>query len=276
MFSCKRCEKCFDRKYDYIRHLEKKKPCQMKHSVLKRPEEFRCNNCAKEYSSQSNLNKHMRTNKICKMQRSHAEKQDQLLEKMNAIQEQLLNRPQTVINNVQNVQNVQNVNLNINFVRPGEESIDHIDKAKLLECLSHEDFSKVIKELMRLVYFNKDAPENSHWCVGYPKDKFGALQYNIETSIIDRMVTKETINFHFENMCYLLAEKMNELMRDGELSICQLRNINKFYQYVGSDSIQEGNTLECVKMMAYNNRMLAVDLWKHLQIRGEHNMLKQV
>ena len=274
MFSCKRCEKCFDKKFNYIRHLEKKKPCQI--NILGNTPEFKCVYCSKVYSRQPNLNKHMKNSRLCQIERDHADKQEQLLQKMNDIQDQL-KRPQTVINNVQNVQNVQNVHLvNINFVRPGEENIDHIDKKKLLECLSYQDFSKVIKELMRLVYFNKNAPENSHWCVGYPKDKFGALQYNIETSIIDRMVTKETINFHFENMCHLLAEKMNELMRDGELSICQLRNINKFYQYVGSDSIDEMNTLESVKMMAYNNRSITLDLWKTLQIRGEHNLLKYV
>lgn len=88
MFSCKRCEQCFDRKYDYIRHLDKKIPCKIKYSsVLKRSEEFRCLFCQKFYSKKSNLKRHIATNQICQMKREHIEKEKELKQKLNEREE---------------------------------------------------------------------------------------------------------------------------------------------------------------------------------------------
>ena len=68
---------------------------------------------------------------------------------------------------------------------------------------------------------------------------------------------------------------MNRLMRNDKLEVIQLMNINRFYQYVGTDAIEEQKQYEDVKMMAYNNRSIPVEMWKQLNISGEHLLLRR-
>lgn len=187
-------------------------------------------------------------------------------------------QPQTIIHQtVNNVNNVNNtINLSIKLVKPGDERIDHISESQLLELLNYNNFDEMIREMMKLIYFNKDAPENSYWCIAYPKDKYGALQYNDETALIERLVTKKTLDKHFQNMLHLLTDKMNDIMMNVNLETQQLRNINRFFRYVGAESIKDESAhgYDDVKMMAYNNRTIPISLWKDLEIEGEHKFVR--
>lgn len=266
MYKCKQCLKCFEKKYNYERHVKQKRSCgtiKKKDMASIKKRIPICERCGKTFSKPGNLKRHQDNPPVsCTM-----------LAELKDIKSKL-EQPQTIIN--QTINNIQGptINLNIKLATPGEEKIDHISDETLLQILSNNDFTVVLRELMRQVYFNKDAPQNSHWCVAYPKQKYGALQYNTDTEIIERMVTARTVNKHYENMLELLSERMNRLMRNGKLDITQLRNINRFYQYVGTDSIEEEHDYEDVKMMAYNNRSIPVEVWKDLNIQGEHLCLR--
>lgn len=272
MLKCPKCNKCFIKKYDLNRHLDQKRKCvSLLNYKSKSDEIYSCEYCQSTFTTPYSLKRHVKNpSERCLMMR-----------KLNNIEEKLneQRQPQTIINQNttinQTINNGPTINVNIQLVAPGEERIDHITDETLLKILNNNDFSTVLHQLMRHVYFNKDAPENSHWCIAYPKDKYGALQYNTETAIIERMVTTRTVNKHYENMLVLLSDRMNQLMRNGNLEFLQLRNINRFYQYVGTDNIEEETEFEDVKMMAYNNRHIPVGIWNKLDIKGEHEMIKK-
>ena len=201
--------------------------------------------------------------------------QDQLQERYEKQTKELIDRltekPQTIINN--NIQNINNIKIVI--VKRGEERIDHITEEKLLKILD-QDFNSAMRELMRLIYFNKDVPENSHWCVLYPNQEYGALQYNCDTEIIERWVTDQILIKNFDNMLSLLSEKMDAISRCPNLNINQKHNVNKFFHHFGLDdfSVESPEGLNYMKMTAYNNRFFPIKMWKQMGIMGEHNNLK--
>ena len=61
IYKCNKCDKEFNQKIDYQRHLKKKKPCFKK--VMKDPS-FSCDQCNKSFNNKSNLNRHK--HKFCK------------------------------------------------------------------------------------------------------------------------------------------------------------------------------------------------------------------
>lgn len=63
-YKCDRCDKVYNHKGDYLRHLNRKKPCSDLGVTSIRPRqtiysEFQCQNCQKMYHNKSNLNRHI-------------------------------------------------------------------------------------------------------------------------------------------------------------------------------------------------------------------------
>lgn len=274
MYRCVRCEKCFNQKSDLNRHLRRKNPCQVGKRVeieSRKQMSPQCHYCNGVFYNKQGLKRHMKNPKISCFVLSQIEP---IKKEMQSLAEKQF-QPQTVIHNKTVNKTVNNI-INIQLVQPGDEKIDHITKDDLLEIFKHDNFEKVIHDLMRLIYFNKEVPHNSHWCIAFPKDKYGALQYNTDTALIERLLTHRTINLHFQNMLSIVAEKLEGIIKNRQLDINQLRNINNFYQYIGSDSMEEQNenAFEHVKMLAYNNRSVPISVWKDLELDGEHKYVR--
>lgn len=255
MYVCQRCNKCFNRKNNLERHLNNKTTC-IPVGITKG---HICNYCDKTFSRSDSLKRHQNNKNTSCYVLKNIRKEVQIQQ-----------RTPTIINNVNNVINV----INVQIVNPGEEKIDHLTNDKLLNILDQE-YSKGVRELMRLVYFNKDVPENHHWCIIFPNNEYGALQYNSETRVIERWLTDKIIDDNFVNMISLLLPKMNDISRIPNLSQTQRRNISMFYQSFGADGLSNEFPADYrdIKMMAYNNRNIPVKLWSNLGIDGEHRVI---
>jgi hypothetical protein len=260
LFQCNTCNKCFNSRYHLERHQNKKKPCSTiskKHS-----HQYVCDKCNSIFVHNSSLKRHVEHER-CKLS------VESTIEKL--FEKHLGQSPSTIIQNNQTIQQTfQNI---IQFVLPGQESIGHITDTQFLEALDMDDFQDVLCELMRMTYFHPDAPENNHWCVAFLNGKFGVLQYNPKTERIERTSTEKSIVLHFDNLFYSLGEKMDYFMNELTLTDNQVRNINIFYKYLGT---ADPNTEEFneIKMMAYNNRSIPIELWKSMGIKGEHKKIK--
>ena len=70
-------------------------------------------------------------------------------------------------------------------------------KDVMLEILNIESFSNMCTELMRLLYFNKEVPENRNWTIVYPKNQnAGVDKYGVEGQADTRQqVTKAAFAF---------------------------------------------------------------------------------
>jgi hypothetical protein len=66
---------------------------------------------------------------------------------------------------------------------------------------------------------------------------------------------------------------MDYFMNELPLTENQLRNINIFYKYLGTTDPNAEEFNE-IKMMAYNNRSIPIELWKSMGIEGEHKKIK--
>jgi hypothetical protein len=268
MYQCDECKKCFSKKSNFKRHQTRKNPC--KEVVIETEEDqiIQCDICKKTFSNKSNLNKHKK-NKKCQFDQSFiGDLVSQFKTTMETtISKQLDKVPQsTVVNQITN-------NHIIQFVLPGQETIGHITDRQFLEALDMDDFQEVLCELMRMTFFNPDAPENNHWCVAYLNGKYGVLQYNPKTDRIERTLTEKAILLHFDNLFYSLGEKMDYFMNELTLTDNQTRNINIFYKYLGTVDPNPEEFNE-IKMMAYNNRSIPIELWKSMGIDGEHKKIR--
>lgn len=240
---CKECNALFEEKNKYNRHRNSKK-CKSKRGCL-----YECDNCFKKYKKEGFYNNHLI---ICQKK-----KEDKL----------------TIINN-NNVVNNNNlnqiiINNNFQFNLPNQPSIEHITQEKLLE-VCNKTFPNMIRELMRLTYFDKTSPGNMHWCIQYPKDTYGALKYNHDSKMLERWITKEIIDISFENMVNKIEPVVTQIIKDKKvypyLNQRQKDNLNLFFKYFGITNLSENNPsqYENIKMMAFSNSIVSIEMWKKL------------
>ena len=194
-FNCDNCDISFARKYNLQRHLLKRK-CKIINdntdilSITSIDSEFyldkkqdilKCEYCSKIFVKKYSLDRHLESNRgECYKIRNKFIQNNKMYKKEynNCIINNVEN--QTVIQNITNV-NIQPVVNNIILAKHGEETISHITKDVMLEILNIESFPKMCTELMRLLYFNKEVPENRNWTIVYPKNKNAGVEFNHET-----------------------------------------------------------------------------------------------
>lgn len=178
---CRRCGYETRHKHVFLKHLQRKTPCQaliedvcidtllseMNVQLPPNTLAFKCTHCSKQFNDRSNRLKH---EKICKSRPTESfENSDLLVLQMltseimslkNEIKDLKSNdRNQTNIttdNRVTNVQNIIQVNQQLNpFER---ERLDHITPADLTDCMLRMEsgFTTLVKK----IHFNEDVPEN--------------------------------------------------------------------------------------------------------------------
>ena len=80
-YKCDKCNKIFDHKANFKRHLFKKKSCQNITSIQENaPTLFICTKCNKSYTRKDNLNRHI--NQFCLLSKKHL-KIEEIIEEVN-------------------------------------------------------------------------------------------------------------------------------------------------------------------------------------------------
>jgi Zinc finger, C2H2 type len=284
-FFCTICNKRFDRKYNLIRH-ESSNTCYKNNDIkdINNNYELQCGICKKMFPKKYNLHRHLLSNRgDCYKMRSGKYKltinDNQLI---NNIQNQTINNiTNTNINNITN-NNINNINIQpiVILARPGEETISHITKDVMLELLNIESFPKMCTELMRLLYFNKEVPENRNWTIVYPKNKNAGVEYNHASGKFERKKTYNIIDDKFSNMISLLfdlvQEISNEDLLNNNLSKRQKININKYGMHFGQLDISKTSkeVYESIHSFAFNSRKDQMKEWGDSGHKGNHLSLK--
>lgn len=274
MIYCNICKKIFESNTDLKRHSTV--DCSDNQSILdtvvkeKKKYKYKCHLCnKKKYIKLGHLKNHL---KKClekeeekKNQKNFTKQYQNIITNNNIDNRNINNIDQRKIDNRQIVIN------NFQFNLPGKESVKHINKERILEILK-KNFPEALNDFLRLIYFNKEAPENNVWCVQYPSQEFGALRYNPETNILERWITEEVVNNKFQNMINLICPFMDEIMDDkklyNSLSVKQKYNVDYFYRYFGVNNLSEMYPAEFrkIKMIAFNNKTVPIQLWKDLNM----------
>ena len=280
MIRCNDCNQIFSKKCRLIRHKETQDGCRKaldlyKFSAIytdetqplskkKKEKEFICKICKKIYKRKFYYDKHLSVH------------EDEI-------------RTSNIQNNITNINNIDNSTNNINNLTvnikmpflPINQMKNVISKEQFLKILNYEKVDDVIQELIRLTYFSKESPENNYWCVTFPAQKFGALQYNPKTENIERWLTKEVIDYHFEGMMFCICPVMDDLYQKeiySTLNTVQKRNLNILYNYFGIKNLSSKypNDYEKIKMLAYNNKHIPISFWKKLNFENRLDLQHEI
>lgn len=280
MYHCKNCNQIFDKKNHFDRHkdtlsCQKNIDCLMFHKI-KIPEDpvFQCSFCPKKYKNKTWFKKHI---KEC-FSKNNLEKDKKIQNNINITNQHITNNQ--IINNNNLTNNNLIVNIKLPFT-PLSEMKNVISKEEFLNILNYENVDRVIQELVRLTYFSKKNPENNYWCVSFPTQKFGALQYNHKTENIERWLTEEVVDHHFEGMMFCICPVMDDLYQKeiySTLNAVQKRNLNILYNYFGIKNLSSKypNDYEKIKMVAYNNKHIPISFWKKLKFENRLDLSNNI
>ena len=174
-YTCKNCNKEFDRKCNYISHLNRKYPCKSpviysKNGIL--IPKMECSYCNKTYSTKYNLNKH---HMICKSKKE-VDFKDELLNKLLIEKEKtnmLLEKQQNQINKLNSKVINNNINItnnNINLLPYGKSDLSHITNEDYRQMINRKCSSLPL--LIEKIHYSKDKPENKNIYVKNIKEKY--------------------------------------------------------------------------------------------------------
>ena len=281
MHCCPNCNQIFQKKSQLDKHVGSINGCNQFLNLynLKYNNQFEvkktnyklltCNSCGKKYSKLGWFENHI--------QKCIQKKVENNIEKK--IINNITNNNQFITNNL-NTNNNLTVNIKLPFT-PLSQMKNVISKEDFLKILNYENVDKVIQELVRLTYFSKESPENNYWCVSFPTQKFGALQYNPKTENIERWLTEEVVDYHFEGMMCCICPVMDDLYQKeiyATLNVVQKRNLNILYNYFGIKNLSSKypNDYEKIKMIAYNNKHIPISFWKKLKFENRLDLSNEI
>ena len=286
IIKCEKCEKVFTRKRELILHTKSGKNCISLGGIeLPEIEEIICITCGAKYTTKFSLERHLaNTNSKC-----YKDKTGLMINNGQIHNNKVANY---ITNNTTNVTN----NMNQNFIQPvvnnlhqhkhftiakhGEEITSHFTEEVLLRILNIESFTECCAEFMRVLYFNKEVPENQNWSIVYPRNKKAGVTLNLETNKFERVETNDIIDSKFSNMAFLLFPKALKLLErhfiEPFLTKTQVYNINKLGMHFGMMNISKTSkeVYKAIHKMAYEARQEQMDTWREGGHKGNHLSLK--
>jgi Zinc finger, C2H2 type len=284
LYHCYVCDIPFAKEYTLKRHLSKKICERSILDINNKKDILKCQYCSKSFESKSKIERHLSNikGKCFKLRHGNSIKEKRVYNIQNVDNRQIYNT------NIQNIQQQNNTFIQIQpiikekvvLAKHGEETISHITKEVMLKILDIESFPEMCTELMRLLYFNKEVPENRNWTIVYPKNKNAGVEYNHETKRFERKKTYNIIDDKFSNMVNLLFDLVQEISNEdilnNNLSKRQKININKYGMHFGQWDISKTSkeVYNSIHEFAYNSRIEQMKEWGDSGHQGNHLSLK--
>ena len=218
---------------------------------------LKCNYCQKTFSRKDNLIRHIK--EFCKVVKQEinipilTEVKDlkveimELKKEINQLKEKNINVLRT--NNINNGtinNNYITTNINIKINPYGQEDNSH---------LNDEDYKRIINkgfksipELIKLIHFNQDKPENHNIYISNMRDKYTVIYNGKKWELRDR---DDTIQELYIDKKDILMDKYEQL--EQELPEFTKKKFNRFINDQKSCKV-ESDVKEGVKLTLYNNR----------------------
>jgi hypothetical protein len=198
LYTCEKCNKGFNRKSNYLAHLNKKIPClknvliddnklkiiQIHHNsskIIQNKDEHKCGLCLKSFLNSYNLKKHVENN--CKIKKKKEDEREEILQQLVAKYEKSLSdavkeikslhneidelkkhnhkSKNTNIKNNNNITNSNNTTNNIIMMDFGKENLQIIDKSEFIKIVKNNRITgvKITDELLKAIHFNDKYPQ---------------------------------------------------------------------------------------------------------------------
>ena len=260
---CQKCNKTFNHKGAYDRHLNRQKSCIIiqKNPILelKIPtvdpdkkilhDQLKCNHCLNDFSTKSNLSKHLNGRcKIMKNNEMYEIKNE--LSKIKQLLEETKNKTTNISNNNTNNNTnngvIQNNTNNITINQYGKEDLSH---------LTFNDFNGIfnkcnscVPNLIDLIHFNKDKPENNNIYISNMKGPYAMIYDGHKWNVADKNTTVDDM---YDDKCDILVSKYENLK--DHLDEKTMTKFTKFLNKYEDEDIKK-NITKNIKLMLYNNR----------------------
>jgi hypothetical protein len=272
-YNCPKCDKIFDKKSNYISHINKKYACNTKNKIesLKNIKEYKCAYCELTLSTKYNLNKHVKHNCKIKKQKDK-EKEDifkKLIEKDTIIHKQkqqldasnqnfktlisefkilkndlkkhaknakIINNNTTTNNtNSNNTCNTNNIIMNF-----GSDNIKIVDKNEFIKIVNNSKITgvKIPDEIMKAIYFNDKYPQlNNIYVSDMNRNKCMIIEDNEwKLSSIDQIpqIINNIVKYSNEK-----NEELSKKYKDNKSIINRLQIIDKYIKLSDSEYLIE-------------------------------------
>ena len=236
--TCSVCSKIYSSIKNYNNHITRNR-CKLV------PDEFSCQYCSKTFKR--NYNKNVHETNCSKNLRLIIKEKDEEIQKL---------KQAITTNNTGTVTNINNGNINNTIIinNLGNEDISHVTKKQILRALRMNKDCPV--ELVKLIHFNTDKPENHNIYKSNFKDKYVKYCDNNIWKIGDLM--KIVTELYLSKMD-IAEEKFDELKQFLEDS-----KKNRFQQLLDNREEPEimGGILERIKEILYNEKNVITDRLK--------------
>ena len=276
-YICSICNKIFNQKGHYERHINRKYPCKKKNNNNTIESSYKiginipnmecdnknneCNYCDKIYSTKFNLVKHQKT---CKIKKKYEMKEELynllILETQKKIEEQNLYLKQQ-INNLQKQLNKKNNNIiNSNNTNCNNKTINILAYNKTdLSHLTDKDFEYIMKKcyksvptLIEKTHFHPNKLENKNIYINNIQNKY-IMKYNGEKWNLENR--DETLDDLYENSSNILEDKLeNWEINKFKYDKVAVERFYKFLDNKDKDKVKNDIKDE-IKLILYNNRL---------------------
>lgn len=250
-FQCKKCGKLFDRKFNYERHVENKRPCVIVPipTIIEKPQIIlndpkkddninECEYCGRSYSTKFNLNKHT---KKCPFNNSNneidSEKEMMYKERINHLENQVIELTKKIGNtyslqfNHHLDQSVHQQNIQINAY--GSENLNYITANEVKKLISSP--ATCLPQFIKLVHYHEEHPENHNVVIDEIKENVIKILKNKNDwnmSGLEEFVERFTIE-KYDQLC--------DLYNSDEVNVDEVVR-EKFNKWADQFDYVESNT----------------------------------
>tara|TARA_X000000950_G_C13809318_1_gene616931 strand:- start:325 stop:1254 length:930 start_codon:yes stop_codon:yes gene_type:complete len=219
-YICEYCERYFNFKQSYYRHL---KTCKVKKEI--------------DEDDKNELSKMM-------------ELVDKLNEKLDKKDEQISELIKKSGNTTINYQQNNNVNNNIKLLGYRKTDISHLSDKDFISCISHSNFC--IPHLIQKIHFDPDKPENHNIYISNIKNNYAMIYDGDKWNLTNRDDLIEEI---LEEKEIIIEEKLEEWLEKGRQYPEIMKKFTRYLEKKENDVVLDKIKDE-VKLVLFNNRNL--------------------
>ena len=220
IYICEYCERCFNFKQSYYRHM---KTCKIKREI--------------------DENEKDEMNKIVDLLNKQLEDQKQQIN-------ELIKKSGGTTNNITYNQQNNNVNNNIKLLGYRKTDISHLSDKDFISCISHSNFC--IPHLIQKIHFDPDKPENHNIYISNIKNNYAMIYDGDKWNLTNRDDLIEEI---LEEKEIIIEEKLEEWLEKGKQYPEIMRKFTRYLEKKENDSVLDKIKDE-IKLVLFNNRNL--------------------